>query len=387
MLRYYQYQIKLNTLVNRLDILSILFEIGNPILNSVKNDILRIFCGQQQDKKVYNQEFEIISVKDTLCLVDLKDTNSIKLSFIGLDMSYQEVVNKIKETIEQYLKSKQIDFQIVEDKKHFKPFVGIDPSSLKNNSIYNQITNQRYQILKSISNLGTKVYKSDVFNSLRIQSETIEELININLLQREYVFICRQNNRQIIQLSNLEVLRNNPDAVKCFYCGKSLKDEIMEEIISLSAESNEIISDNIWLVSIIYNSLVSTQIDDVVIDSIDFAKAIICNHLYEPVVILVLKEDFRLHDVFLLELYLSNYKSKYIIFVSLSPKVYLVRDYFSIRGVSGLVINSYENIGDLIINAVSEISWLFVMDKLRQYENYFSFRISDLLVGEGKNMF
>lgn len=386
MIKYLEYKVILNTdFINKNELLSIISKIANPVINSIKNDIYRLFFHQPEEKKfVFNENFEIFVKEKVLCILDFEKSNFIKIGFITYSLEYEKIVEMFKKVLEKYLQTKNINFEITQEKVDISLFSPIDKSILMSydTNIFSNITNYRYNILKSIGGLGTKIYKKDIPKFINVDIEKMEELINLGFLQREYVFICKENGRQIIQLSNLDVLSNNPDAVKCFYCGKSLKEEAMEEIISLSTVSNEVIKDNMWLVALIYRILSDKGITEMVIDSVEIGKAIISYHLSEPMVIFVLREDFKIHNVFLLDIYLYNYRAKYVVMLTLAPNASIIKDYITQKGIKVVLINSYENIKDNILNSLYEISRMFVRDKLENYDRYFSFRISDLVSTE-----
>ncbi len=386
MIKYLEYKINLNTdFINKGELLSIISKVGSPIINSIKNDIYKLFFSQQEDKKyLFNENFEIFVKEKVLCVVDFEKSNFIKVGFIIYSNEFEKIIEMFKRVIEKYLQTKNISFEIIEEKPQINLFLPADISSFLNSdlSIFNKLSNQGYNALKSINSVGTKVYKKDISKLLNIDFNLIEELVSLNFLQKEYVFLCKETGRQIIQLANLDILQTNPDAVKCFYCGKNLKDEIMEEIISLSSISMEMVKDNMWLAAVIYKSLIDNGITELAIDSVEVGKVIISSHLSEPLAIFILKENFKIHDVFLLDIYLSNYKTNYVILVTLSNSASIIKDYISQKGIKVELINTYENISKLIIQAVHDISKIFIKDKLEQYNKYFSFKISDLISQE-----
>ncbi|MCX7758973.1 MAG: hypothetical protein N2169_05130 [bacterium] len=386
MIKYFEYKVILNTdFINKTELLSIISKVANPIINSIKNDIYKLFFSQSEEKKLlFNESFEIFVKDKVLCIIDFEKNSFIKLGFITYTNDYEKILEMFKRVLEKYLQTKNISFDISEQKTHFNLFYPIDNSILLNSDLnaFSNLTNERYNILKNISGLGTKIYKREISKFLEIKPELIEELVRLDFLQREFVFICKESGRQIIQLANLDILHTNPDAVKCFYCGKNLKDETMEEVISLSNLANETVRDNMWVAAVIYKALTDNGITELVADSVEIGKVIISTHLSEPTVLFILKEDFKIHNVFLLDIYLSNYKTKYVIMVTLSPNASIIKDYIVQKGIRVVLIDSYENINSNIINAIQEISRMFVRDKLEEYNNYFSFKISDLISTE-----
>ncbi|MCX7972517.1 MAG: hypothetical protein N2657_04835 [bacterium] len=388
MIKYLEYRVALNTdFINKNELLSIISKFANPIINSIKNDIYRLFFNQPEEKRfVFNENFEIFVKEKVLCILDFERSNFIKMGFVTYSEGYEKIVEMFRKVIEKYLQTKNVNFEVIEEKADISLFSPVDRSILTSYDldIFGNLTNYRYNILKSISSLGTKIYKKDISKLININIDigTVEDLIRLGFLQREYVFICKENGRQIIQLSNLDILSTNPDAVKCFYCGKSLREESMEEIISLSSISNEVVRDNMWVVGMIYKVLTDNGINEISVDSVEIGKAIISHHLSEPVVVFVLKEDFKIHNVFLLDIYLYNYKTKYLIMVTLSPNASIIRDYIIQKGIKVVLINGYESIKDNLLNSLEEISRMFIKDKLENYNNYFSFRISDLVSTE-----
>lgn len=382
MIKQFEYKILFNTdFINKAELFGIVSKVGNSVINSIKNDIYKLFFSQEDKKMLFNDQFEIFVKEKVLCIMDFERSDSITLSFITYSDDYEKIVEMFKRVIEKYLQTKNIEYRIVENKVEFSLFYPVDPSSFSsyNFEIFSKIDSYKYNVLKNIGNLGNKMYKREISKFLQLDSKVIDDLIDIGLLQREYVFICKENGRQIIQLANLDILNTNPDAIKCFYCGKNLRDEVMEEVISLSSLASDIIKDNLWIAGIVHKALVENGVSNVLIDSVELGKVIICNHLYEPVAIFILKEDFKIHNVFLLDIYLSNYKTKYVILFSISPNLVIVRDYISQKGIRVILIDSYENIYQNVVNSVEEMSRILIKDKLENYNKYFNFRISDLL--------
>ncbi|MFN4152866.1 MAG: hypothetical protein ACK4IX_18125, partial [Candidatus Sericytochromatia bacterium] len=297
MKKYYEYKITLNTdFISKTELLSIISKIGNPVINSIKNDIYKLFFASSEDKNkklLFNENFEIFIKDKVICIVDFTRANVIKLGFISYGEDYEKILEMYKKVLEKYLQTKGIPYNIDEEKIIPSLFSSIEKEILLNYdvNILNSLTTDKYELIKNITKLGTKIYKKDLHNLVDANPELIEELIKLNFLHREYLFVCKETGRQIIQLASLEVLETSADSLKCFYCGANLKDEIIEEIISLSNLSNEISKDNLWVASIIYKALEEEGIKEILIDSVEIGKIIVLNHLSEPVIMLILKED------------------------------------------------------------------------------------------------
>ncbi|MFN3995953.1 MAG: hypothetical protein ACK4GR_05435, partial [bacterium] len=51
MKKYYEYKVILNTdFISKTELLSIISKIGNPVINSIKNDIYKLFFASSEDK-------------------------------------------------------------------------------------------------------------------------------------------------------------------------------------------------------------------------------------------------------------------------------------------------------------------------------------------------
>lgn len=388
MKKYIEYKINLNTdFISKAELFGIISKIGNPVINSIKNDIYKLFFFLPDDKEkrlLFNENFEIFIKEKVLCIVDFIKTNIIKLGFILYSDDYEKNLEMFKKVIEKYLQAKNISYHLEEIKNIPTLLSPIEKEVLTNydTNLFKALSTERYELIKNINNVGAKIYKKDLYNVIGEKIELIEDLIKLNFLHKEFIFICKETGRQIIQLASLEVLESNPEALKCFYCGASLKNEIIEEIISLSNISNEIVKDNLWIVSIIYKSLVEEGIKEILIDAVEIGKIVILTHLSEPIIILILKEDFKIHHISLLDVYLSNYKSNYIVLITISTNAKIIKDYLSQKGSKVILIDSYENLEINIKNTVDKMTTFFIKDKLEEYNQYFSFRISDLIEQE-----
>ncbi|MFN3995308.1 MAG: hypothetical protein ACK4GR_02115 [bacterium] len=123
-------------------------------------------------------------------------------------------------------------------------------------------------------------------------------------------------------------------------------------------------------------------IKEILIDSIEIGKVIVLNHLSEPVILLMLKEDFKIHNISLLDVYISNYASNYIVLVTIANNARIVKDYLEKKGLKIILVDSYEDLSTNIKKVVDKITNIFIKDKLEIYDHYFSFRISELIEGE-----
>lgn len=388
MKKYHEYRITLNTdFISKTELLSIISKIGNPVINSIKNDIYKLFFASSEDKNkklLFNENFEIFIKDKVICIVDFTRTNIIKLGFVSYTQDYEKNLEMYKKVIEKYLQTKGIPYTIDEEKIVPSLFSAIERETLLNYdaNILKFLTKEKYELIKNITKVGTRVYKKDIHNLVDVNPELVEELIKLNFLHREYLFVCKETGRQIIQLASLGVLESSSDSLKCFYCGANLKDEIIEEIISLSNLSNEISKDNLWIASIIYKALEDVGIREIFVDSVEIGKIIVLNHLSEPVVMLVLKEDFKIHNISLLDVYISNYKSNYILLVTIANNARIIKDYLEKKGLKIILVDSYEDLSANIQKVVDKITNIFIKDKLEVYNHYFTFKISELIEGE-----
>jgi len=386
MIKYLEYSIYLNTdFINKQELFSLLSKVGMPLINSIKNDIYKLFFAQQTDKKIlFNEDFEVFVKDKILAIIDVPKSNLLKLIFVIYNNEYDKIVESFKKLIEKYFQSKNINFHIEIEENKVELLSPIDPSVLNNMDIEKLkiITNENYEFIKKIGSLGTKIYKADIFKVLDVKEQLIEDLISKGLIEREYGFICRETGKQVISLQNLDVLNSASGVIKCFYCGKSIKEEIMEEIISLNSIAKEVINDNLWIVALVYKYLTQNGISEIQMESIELGKIIIISNIIEPLSVIILNKNFRIHNTFLLDVYIANYKTKYVVLIYPSKNAKIIRDYLENKGLKVILIDNYDNIGEKVLNAIEDLVRIFIKDKISQYDKFFSFKISDLISRE-----
>ncbi|MGB9638976.1 MAG: hypothetical protein ACPL1F_06775, partial [bacterium] len=187
----------------------------------------------------------------------------------------------------------------------------------------------------------------------------------------------RETGRQIIQASNLDILNQNI-GIKCFHCGKNIKEERMEEILTLTEVSNLILSDSIVLAEYVYKRFKETIGDQVYLDVVEVCKNLVYNELSQPIVISFLNDDFKIHNVFFLDIYYSSYKPYAIILVSTNRALKVLEDYFQNKGIKAVLINEISNLDITIKDKIDLFAKEYIVNKLDKYSNYFNFKLSEI---------
>lgn len=90
-----------------------------------------------------------------------------------------------------------------------------------------------------------KVKKTDAEKSIS-DNEILQKLLEIELMSKEFLITCKQNQHAICTVPSLEELKDK-DSLKCSVCGRSFLDETSSEIYSISEKGRKLINNSTWM--------------------------------------------------------------------------------------------------------------------------------------------
>lgn len=362
------------------EIISYFSKLGNPVINSTKVNLYKLFSFSTEKKDiVFEQDIEIFVKEKTVFLVDFSKLNKINLFFIYGESEELKFFEAYRRVFEKFCNNKNIEFNFKVLKTEINLLNPITEGSINEELIKYLpfLDTKSYLFLKKIKEVGTSLFKSDLIKLIDAKEEDLQDLVAKKFLSNEYVFICKETGRQIIQASNLDILNQNVD-IKCFYCGKNIKDERMEEILTLNDISNLILSDNIVLAEYVYKKFKENFGDQIYLDLVEVCKNLIYNELSYPIVISFLNDDFKIHNVFFLDIYYSSYKPYAIILFSTNKALKVLEDYFQNKGIKAVLINEINNLDVTIKNKIDFFAKEYIINKLDKYSSYFNFKLSEI---------
>jgi len=364
------------------DIISYFSKLGNPVINSTKVNLYKLFSfsTEKREKDIFFvQDLEIFIKEKTALLVDFSKLNKVYLLFICNESEEMKIFEAYKKVFEKFCSNKNIEFEFQILKTEISLFNPVNEISSNEELIryVSFLDTNTYLLLKRIKEIGTSLFKSDLIKLINVKEEALNDLLSKKFLSNEYVFICKETGRQIIQASNLDILNQNI-GIKCFHCGKSIKEERMEEILALTEVSNYILSDNIVLVEYVYKKLKENLYSELYLDVVEVCKNLIYNELSKPIVISFLNDDFKIHDVFFLDIYYSSYKPYAIILFSSNKALKVLEDYFQNKGIKAFLVDEIYNLDVTIIDKINSFAKEYVLNELDKYSNYFNFRLSEI---------
>lgn len=364
------------------DIISYFSKLGNPVINSTKVNLYKLFSfsTEKREKDIFFvQDLEIFIKEKTALLVDFSQLNKVYLLFICNESEEMKIFEAYKKVFEKFCNNKNIEFEFQILKTEISLFNPVNEISSNEELIryVSFLDTNTYLLLKRIKEIGTSLFKSDLIKLINVKEEALNDLLSKKFLSNEYVFICKETGRQIIQASNLDILNQNI-GIKCFHCGKSIKEERMEEILALTEVSNYILSDNIVLVEYVYKKLKENLYSELYLDVVEVCKNLIYNELSKPIVISFLNDDFKIHDVFFLDIYYSSYKPYAIILFSSNKALKVLEDYFQNKGIKAFLVDEIYNLDVTIIDKINSFAKEYVLNELDKYSNYFNFRLSEI---------
>jgi len=364
------------------DIISYFSKLGNPVINSTKVNLYKLFSFSSEKKEkdiFFVQDLEIFIKEKTALLVDFSQLNKVYLLFICNESEEMKIFEAYKKVFEKFCSNKNIEFEFQILKTEISLFNPVNEISSNEELIryVSFLDTNTYLLLKRIKEIGTSLFKSDLIKLINVKEEALNDLLSKKFLSNEYVFICKETGRQIIQASNLDILNQNI-GIKCFHCGKSIKEERMEEILALTEVSNYILSDNIVLVEYVYKKLKENLYSELYLDVVEVCKNLIYNELSKPIVISFLNDDFKIHDVFFLDIYYSSYKPYAIILFSSNKALKVLEDYFQNKGIKAFLVDEIYNLDVTIIDKINSFAKEYVLNELDKYSNYFNFRLSEI---------
>ena len=365
------------------EIIMLFSKIGNPVINSTKVNLYKLFSLHKDEKEltnlVFEQDVELFIKEKVILLLDFSGINKIYLFFIYNNSEELKIFEAYKKVIEKFLSSKGIEFEFENLKTEIKLFNPHAELTI-NEDLMNYISllnTHNYLILKRIRELGTTFFRSDLLRLLGVSNEELEDLVNNEFLSNEFVFICKETGRQIIQASNLDILEHSK-GIKCFHCGKSLKEERMEEVLTLTEKADYILSNNTAFPEYIYKKLREELGENIYLDIAEVSTNLVYTELSKPIVISFLKDDFKIHNVFFLDIYYSSYKPYGVILVSINKSLKVLEDYFNNKGIKAVLIDELK---DLVNTIKQELDFLireYVLSKLDSYSSYFNFKLSEV---------
>ena len=364
------------------DIIGYFSKLGNPVINSTKVNLYKLFSFSNENKEkgmIFMQDVEIFVKEKTALLIDFSKLGEIYLLFIYNESDEMKIFEAYKKVFEKFCSNKNIEFEFKLLKTKVSLFNPVNEISINEEvmSFVSLLDTDTYLLLKKIKEVGTSLFRSDLIKLINANEEELNSLLSKKFLSNEYVFICKETGRQIIQASNLDILNQNI-GIKCFHCGKNIKEERMEEVLTLTQNTNYILSNNIVFAEYVYKKLKENLSSELYLDVVEVCKNLIYNELSKPIVISFLDDDFKIHDVFFLDIYYSSYKPYAIILVSTNKALKVLEDYFQNKGLKAFLINEIYNLDVSIRDKIDSIAKEYVLNELDKYSSYFNFRLSEI---------
>ncbi len=116
----------------------------------------------------------------------------------------------------------------------------------------------------------------------------------------------------------------------------------------------------------------------VYLDLVEVCKNLIYNELSKPIVISFLNEDFKIHNVFFLDIYYSSYKPYAVILVSTNKSLKVLEDYFENKGIKAKLIDEIKDLDVVIKENIESFAKEYILNQLDKYSSYFNFRLSEV---------
>lgn len=156
------------------------------------------------------------------------------------------------------------------------------------------------EFLLSLAQVG----KARSKDTSSIANETLtQRLVETDLIQKEYLITCRKDSRTICTVNDASYLESSSGAgMSCPTCGRALKDELIQEIFSLTSASRELLSSSHWMTIWLTEVLQDAGLDSGQIgwnpETEDEELDVVANILGERMVFELKDREFGLGDAY-----------------------------------------------------------------------------------------
>ncbi|PET56974.1 hypothetical protein [Bacillus cereus] len=110
------------------------------------------------------------------------------------------------------------------------------------------------------------MFRKDInmkFQSIKNIDALIEKMIELNLLELEYVVLCKSSSQKINVMPNKEVFQfMGEKGVRCSHCNNLISDELLEEWFSVTELGNQMLNGSHWMTIILVDTLRKFHIND-----------------------------------------------------------------------------------------------------------------------------
>lgn len=322
------------------------------VLHSIKENYAQVFSSCEPEKKIIPQ----ISDSDTLAAGDIflkessvlfylipKSLNSITIGEISPDDSFANLAEfsaKVEEalaganiTSSKKWEETKIEESITNSLKEASHEVKFDKNELKATSLLEDKFS--YSVLKEIFDKKHSSVKNLIDAFGQDNKEKIEKLLEnfekANLINKDYVILCRKSNQQILQVSSKQAIEETSQSMfKCFICGNPIASEEIDEIITCSDFGKKLLINDFWLLIKLLNYLDTAKIkrENIYIeaDTSSLQKVFIKKN-EKLILVVICNRKLELNDSYHLSSLINTFCVPFVILVSPNNLTYLMKSY------------------------------------------------------------
>lgn len=251
---------------------------------------------------------------------------------------------------------------------------------------YTETQSKQAQLLTSFEHRNFLITLAQVrgkARSIDTESEAGEQVVNplleAGLVNREYLVICRQDSHTICGLSDKTQLEQAPGAeMKCTICGRSFKDELVQDIFALSQSAKSLLNQSSWMTIWITDLLKSSGMN---VSSISWNatsgedEVDIIADIHGTKVFFELKDrEFGVGDAYPFLYRIERYGGSYGVVLSTDRIAEEVKKLFSERGpgIRSVPIKTAEGVDSIktdlpkLINKFSQVPAISVISELSE---------------------
>jgi len=209
------------------------------------------------------------------------ERNFIEAGYAGFDQEASRSFQSFRERIYGFFHSGTISTDLAwkydnPRKSHFE--------MIRQMAVHHDLLPEEIPVATSMKELSLRETLAGIENSnQKIDMEKFKKIEEIGLIIKEYTVFCRKTDVRIGKISLDGPLEESTSrAFKCFACGKPIREEKIEETISLTPLGKRMLKNNYWLVVLIIDILkkAGLQDSDILVRSTDSSNItnIFLNH-------------------------------------------------------------------------------------------------------------